>query len=173
VSRRDLDDTFDEVVNLTASKMKEYGFKRRGTILKKIVDGNAAIVEFQRSQGNTSETLSFTVNLAVVCGALLDPESLSLEKAKSYHGHFRVRIGELAPSHQDLWWEIKAGTDSKALSLEVSNLVCDEGVPYILRYLSDRDLIELWESGKSPGLTDGQRLRNLKELREMTRNITV
>lgn len=168
MSRKALDDAFDEVVILTASRAKEFGFKRRGMSLKKIRDSNVAIIEFQKSQSNTSETLSFTVNLAVVCGALLDPERLSLEKAKSYDGHFRVRIGALAPSHQNLWWEIKAGTDSKALALEVANLVCGEGIPYIERYLGDGDLVELWESGKSPGLTDGQRLRNLKELREKT-----
>jgi hypothetical protein len=169
--QKELDDAFDEVVSLTALRAKEFGFCRRGVSLKKILNDNAAIVEFQKSQSNSSETLLFTINLAVICGALLDPESLSLERAKSYDGHLRVRIGALTPSHQDLWWEIKAGTDSKALGAEVATLACDEGIPYIESYLSDLDLIKLWESGKSPGLTDGQRLRNLKELKEKTKSI--
>jgi hypothetical protein len=48
-----------------------------------------------------------------------------------------------------------------ALVNETSNLIPNEAVPYIERYLDTGELIALSESGISPGLTETQRVKFL------------
>jgi hypothetical protein len=71
----------------------------------------------------------------------------------------------LMPAHRDKWWEISESTAASALACEVSEVVANEGIPYVVRYLNVDELVALWESGKSPGLTKGQRLRCLEKLK--------
>ena len=163
--RRVLDEFIDRIVRTIAGRSESIGYERRRLMLKKTKHGNAAIIEFQRSQTSTSETVTFTVNLAVVCGALLDPEMLSIDEAKSIDGHLRVRIGTIMPQLQDMWWTISSGSDFGRIEADVVGAVCNFGIPYVEQHLSDAALIQLWDSGKAPGLTEVQRTRNLRELR--------
>jgi hypothetical protein len=75
------------------------------------------------------------------------------------------RIGILMPGRPDKWWEISEATPVDALASEVSGVIATEGAPYVLRYLNANDLVALWESGKSPGLTETQRVRYLEKLK--------
>jgi hypothetical protein len=162
-----LDSIFNGVVTMTAMRLSEFGFKRSGNTLRRILDESAAIVEFQRSGSNTDEMLSFTVNLAVVYGPLLDHDGVALKKARAIDGHLRQRIGGLLPTRQDKWWEIDAFTDVNSLAIEVSGLVSDVAVPYILQYVDPNELRALWETGQAPGLTEGARVRDLERLKHV------
>jgi hypothetical protein len=97
ISRAVLDAAFGQVVGTTAKKVDELGFHRQGSILRIVRQGNAGIIEFQKSTKNTSDKILFTVNLAVISGALLEPDQPSLEKARSADAHLRQRIGMLMP----------------------------------------------------------------------------
>jgi hypothetical protein len=162
MARAALDEAFGRIVEMTAAKVAQLGFARRGTVLRTLSQGNSGIIEFQKSIKNSGDKLLFTVNLAVIYGELLEPDQPTLEKARSLDGHLRQRIGMLLPSRPDKWWEITATTDVTALATEISNLVSNKAAPYIRRYLDTSELIALWESGKSPGLTETQRVRHLE-----------
>ena len=164
MARAVLDEIFNRIVTATADKVKTLGFVRRGALLRVVKDGNAGVIEFQKSSKSSSEVILFTVNLVVICGSLLDPEHGSVEKAKSYDAHLRQRIGMLMAGRPDKWWEIKGNTEAEALSVEVFDLILSEGAPYIMRYLDSDQLAALWKSGKSPGLTETQRVRFLEKL---------
>ena len=88
---------------------------------------------------------------------------LPLEKASPWAGHLRERIGWLTPERMDKWWDISEDTDVEALASEISGLVAEKGAPYLLQYADKDSLIALWESGRSPGLTETQRLRYLEK----------
>ena len=160
----DLDAAFKHVVETTAARLKPLGFKKSRATFRKLCDGNSGLIEFQRSLANTREKVSFTVNLAVVCGRLLDREYQSVERAGALHGHLRERIGTLLPAQTDTWWVIEAGTDVAALSLEVAGIIETIGAPYVERHIHTEDLIAAWKAGKSLGTGEFTRLRYLAEL---------
>lgn len=162
-----LDLAFSKVVGFTAHRLLQFGFKKSGSVFRLISGDNAALIEFQKSRHNTSQKLSFTVNVAVVCGLLLDPDALTVKKCRAIDGHLRTRIGTFLPDQQGKWWEIIHTTDEDSLSIEIAYIICDMVVPYLLRYIKTSELITLWESGQAPGLTENARIKKLEMLRNM------
>ncbi len=164
MSMLDLNSKFDVVISTTAARLKPLGYKRKRNTFRKLLDGNSGVLEFQRSMANSAESLSFTVNLAVVCGRLLEDYSPPLEKAGAVDGHMRARIGGLIVPRQDPWWVIEQGTDGEALAREVADTVEQMGAPYVERYLRSEDLIAAWKSGDPLGNNDFMRLQYLDRL---------
>ena len=160
----DLDAAFKQIVDTTAGRLKPLGFKKSRATFRKLCDGNSGLIEFQRSLANTREKVSFTVNLAVICGRLLDPEYQSVERAGALDGHLLERIGTLLPVRTDTWWVIEAETDVSALALEVAGIIETIGAPYVERYIHTEDLITAWKAGKSLGTGEFTRARYLAEL---------
>jgi hypothetical protein len=156
-----LQQAFAYVVSQAGAAAASQGYVRRGVTLRKVVDGNAAIINFQRSRWNSADGVSFTINLSVVCGLLLDPNRSSIKSAKEYEGHLRRRIGWFLPGQKDKWWEITSTTKIDVLSAEIADLVLQVAVPYLSRYLLTKDLVALWESGAAPGITEFQRQKYL------------
>ena len=155
---------YDRIVESCANKLGPLGFSRRGFILRKMANGNTAIIEFQRSTKSNQRETRFTINLGVICKDILDEGQPTPAQASSANAHLRQRIGVLLPGRPDKWWVIEPKTDVDALEAEVSNLIVEVAVPYLEPYLDSNALAELWASGKSPGLTEKQRLEYLTKL---------
>jgi len=154
----------EEVIQSVAVHLTPFGFARHGSVLRIEQQGNGGLLEFQRSTKSSRDGLLFTVNLGIVCGALLDSPSPALERARTIDAHIRQRIGMLLPGRPDKWWEITQSTDAGLLAKELSELIVRDAVPYIMGLLSTTAIIALWQSGQSPGLTGGQRARLLSRL---------
>jgi hypothetical protein len=164
MTRKPLVEVMEKVIRRAANSAEKSGFVRKGSVLRIFTNGNSGIIEFQKSVRNSGDRTLFTINLAVVCGALLEPEQPPLERARSFDAHLRQRIGMLLPGRPDKWWEITDATDADALAAEIGDLISNEGVPYVSRYLDVNEVIALWESGMSPGLTQTQRVKYLEKL---------
>jgi hypothetical protein len=160
-----LDKAFRHIVEESEKAVAALGFRRQGVTLKILRLENVGLIEFQKSAKSSDEQILFTINLAIICGRLLE-EGQSLERAKSMDAQLRQRIGGFLHGHPDKWWLVKAGTNIDALADEVANLLATEGAPYIVRYLDTTQLLALWESGKSPGITEIQRTRYLAKLKK-------
>lgn len=163
--RSALDAKFEAVISEIADQLKPHEFIRQGKSLRAIDDGNASIVEFQRSDRSSIQKIIFTVNAGVVCGKLLDAERTTIKKSAIEDAHLRTRLGALSEPAQDTWWEIDVTTDDRSLATELSQLLVKRVLPYLRQYMHNEALIALWESGKSPGLTAVQRSRYLSELK--------
>lgn len=157
---------FQELLHEVAIKLGPLGFVQEGLSFRKIVDENVAIVDFQRSDASSRDVLKFTVNLAVVCGSLLDADDRDLRGVDAMDGHLRQRLGVLLVDRKDKWWELGASTDVAHLAMEISGELVAKAVPYLDSHLRSDAMISLWESGKSPGLTAVQRARFLSQLKE-------
>ena len=68
------------------------------------------------------------------------------------------------PGRSDHWWEILDSGERGAIASEVSDVVATLGAPYVVNYIDFKNLIALWKSGESPGLTKVQCLRYLDRL---------
>lgn len=159
-----LDKAFDQVVGEVAGRLSALGFRRRGATLRVSGNDSVGLIEFQKSTKNSSERLLFTVNIALAYGALLGPDDPSLDKIRTPDAHLRMRIGMLMPDRPDKWWELKDGVEAHRLADEVADLIVTEAAPYVVRYLDRHELMLLWQSGQSPGLTETQRVRYLQQL---------
>lgn len=153
------------VISKIADELQPLGFERHGTMLKSVEDGNALLLDFQRSDTSTKERILFTINLGVVCGDLLDRERTSISKATILNAHLRTRLGALLDPPGEIWWAIDASTDNESLATELVHLLVRRAVPYLFQYKQTQALIALWETGKSPGLTASQRTQFLSELK--------
>jgi hypothetical protein len=162
----DLKTVFKNVVRTVATRLSVYGFAQRGFVLSKGRGSNVALIEFQLGSKTSKDLVVFTINLGIVCGELSD--GVVPRKASAMDAHLRERLGFLLPDRIDKWWEITEQTNAIALADELSNALEKSALPYLNEYLDSRMLIALWESGKSPGLTAGQRAQFLDQLKRAT-----
>lgn len=128
------------------------------------MDGNVAVIEFQKSSKSSADAILFTINVGIICGRLLEAERSLPKKVGIVDAHIRQRIGMLLSDRSDKWWAIEPRSDARSLAEEISRLIERDVVPYLDRYLDDKALVALWESGQSPGLTEIQRLKYLTRL---------
>jgi hypothetical protein len=152
-----VNELFDRVIRTTTARLQPLGFSQRGLVLRVMGQDTCGIVQFQRSTKSSKDRILFTINLGVVCGELLVNGCEGLRRARVSDAHVRQRIGSFLPRRPDRWWEITRSTDPDALALEISGLLVEEAVPFIQGLLSPGSIISLWESGQSPGITDGER----------------
>ncbi len=159
-----VEQSFKALLDGIGRDLKTHGFTKRGNAFQRVASGNSAIVEVQRSQSSTSGTIRFTINVGIVCGRLLDEYQPDVDKAGSMQAHLRMRIGALQPEPIDQWWDLDGATDIGILGTQLRPLL-DVATHFLLDHADDAQLVALWESGQSPGLTDGQRQRMLSELK--------
>jgi len=165
----DVETKFKQVLTATWSILKAAGYSKRGSRFRLARDNNIAMIDFQRSTENSAKTLKFTVNLVVISGEAMrrwDPEK-DLSKASIWDAHLQERIGVIV-ANEDRWWTITPYEPVSAIEAEISHIVEMHAIPFLERYARDTDLIALWRTGRSPGLTEGQRVRNLAFLEDAT-----
>jgi len=160
-------DVFSNLVKAIGESLMAIGYKRHGQLLKFLAGSNCGMIGFQRGMASSKDSILFTINLGVVCGALLDASIVPLEKAQITDAHLSTRIGLLLPERQDKWWEINHSTDFQSLSKEILDTVWTKAVPYVSQFVDSKALCSLWESGQSPGLTKLQRDRYLGKLKKI------
>jgi hypothetical protein len=159
----DLELKFAAAMDLIGEHLASLGFKRRRQSFRKHVGPNIMILEFQRSSTNNEGRLRFTLNLAIISAAVAACEDQDIRKLSASEGHLRERIGGLT-GEGDKWWLIDSGTDTDALTHEIAASIRSNVLPFLDSHSTDADLKTLWESGRSPGLTEKQRRRYLDAL---------
>jgi len=154
---------FKALLEGVGDHLKSLGFSRRGKAFRRKSSRNLALIEVQRSQSSTDTSIRFTFNIAVVCGRLLEEDGPDISKAGTAHAHLRKRIGEFLVEPDDKWWELDRTSDPALLLSDLTHLL-DLAAQFLADHVDDAKLTALWESGQSPGLTDVQRRRLLREL---------
>jgi len=165
MNKIDTEELFSELVKAVGEKLKPLGYSRRGQVFRIIANNNCGLISFQRSTSNRKDSISFTINLGIICGYLWDVTIPQLKDAQIVDAHLSLRIGLLLPEHRDKWWLINSLVNFEQLSGEIVDLVSSKVVPYVSNFLDTNSIYSLWESGSSPGLTEFQRVRFLSKLK--------
>ena len=159
---------FKELVAQIGDALKERAFTRYGPTFSQERGGNWGLIEFQRSQKTSADKIVFTVNLGVVSGRLARFFSVPLEKGGRPPGtsewHWRQRLGFLLPERQDQWWTVGDGSEVDLVCQTIREALLGLALPEIDKHLQDESLRDLWLTGRSPGLTNVQRLKSLAVL---------
>ncbi|SIM88184.1 DUF4304 domain-containing protein [Micromonospora cremea] len=96
-----------------------------------------ALLGFQSSRFNTSESLTFTVNLCAVSRLVWEsrrreqghlPEKPS---PRTFYGHFvwSCRLGHVMPVDKDVWWNLDEDAEAKGVASEVVAAISAYGLP--------------------------------------------
>lgn len=157
---------YKELIKEIGRLLKAKGFSRKGNCFYLQQGYNWGLLDFQKSRKSTADEVSFTINLAVCSGRLLEFFSQhSLGRKPSIGAcQWRERVGFLLPQRQDKWWIVRDIEPTGSLMDELKGCLVGVAIPAIEQHLSDEQLCDEWSSGRSPGLTDLQRLVNLSVL---------
>lgn len=160
---------YKELISDISSLMKAEGFLRKGNRFCYQLGNNWGLLDFQKSRDSTVDQVIFTINIGTCSGRLLEFFSPDLSKQKPTIAicHWRERIGFLLPLQQDKWWSIQTNDLIDPLTDQIRDLIVQNVIPSIKQYITDHQRCSKWLSGKSPGLTDIQRLLNLCVLLKM------
>lgn len=159
------DDAYRLLVARLTTALKPKGFAGRGGSFLLERGGNLLVVGLQKSQKTSRESISCTVNLGVASGRLLRFFSVPrVHRRVPSVCHWTERLGFLLPGSADRWWTLEAGTDPSPVIQDLEESLLSSGLPALEEVQPDGALKALWMSGRSPGLTDLQRLKYLSVL---------
>jgi hypothetical protein len=156
-------EAFIELLASIEAHLKQRGFARRGTVFFREQFGNLGLIVLQKSQKTDAEAVIFTINVGVVSSRLAlffsaPPKANHLPEPSEWH--WRQRLGFLLPEGQDKWWTLGPGSNVQQIGDEIQAAL-DLAVLEIEKHIKDESLRDLWLAGRSPGLTEVQRLKNL------------
>lgn len=144
--------------------LKALRYRKTASLFVRSLGEVIHLVEMQGSHYSTAGQAVFTVNVGVYVPRLVPADVRDTWKPRIPIAHWRERLGFLGPERRDMWWE---PTDMREATEAASDIVkrmqlCAQPV---LDGLADlKALTVLWESGRSAGITEKQRLRFLNEL---------
>ena len=152
------DARYETIISAAHSLLKPQGYTKAAARLRKGVDGNFAVVQFQKSAWSSGDCFKFTVNFAVVSSRLARENGEDAARIfDEARGHARARIGTFGAPPADIWWTINADDDVDRVIPEVMSLLVI-GADYFQSQASDQALARLWELENGPGAPPGAML---------------
>lgn len=151
------------VLVVLSAALKPRGFAKSGFTFRLRNLDTISIVSIQSSTSSASALAMVTVNLGVHVPALQDPQRPD-KNPSAWSVHWHQRIGHLLPQKSDVWWSIRSVQEGNTAAAEIVRCVEEFGLLALAEISTVAALQRLWESGRSPGLTAGQRARYLQQL---------
>jgi hypothetical protein len=140
--------------------LRPKGFRRKGSTFTRDKPDVVHILNLQSSTKSTQDLLVVTINVAVYSRALEEKGACD-GPAGVWTAHWSERIGCYTPLRQDVWWEICNADDCERAADDLVQLTMEKAIPQLDELATTEALVALWRSGRSPGLTKGQRDRYL------------
>lgn len=123
--------------------LKDRGFRKSRQTFWKDSDMILAVISFQKSQWNSNEVVSFTVNVGIASKRLM-PAHPAHRPPRVEACVVQERIGWLLPIREDLWWEIRSDTDIDRVADDVKAAIVRGVLPFIRRFPNDQALLSYW-----------------------------
>jgi hypothetical protein len=142
-----------------AATLKQHGFRKKGLAFSAQRPGVLLLVTLQSGSGSTRDLLKVTCNLGIWVERLAQHPAPSI-----WESHWRQRLGFFLPDPRDHWWECSSAESSARVGEEIAELLESKALPSMEGLASPKDLAVLWSSGRSPGLTENQRVDCLARL---------
>jgi hypothetical protein len=149
----------DRIRDGLISTLSNHGFNGRSSTFSREVGDVVHLLQLQSSQGNSSGSARFTLNVAVWVPALASDAKPSVADS-----HWNRRLGYLGPENSDLWWQANDFEMADDAAKDIAGRINSFAVPALDQLRSTEDLLALWRSGSSPGLTGVQADRMRRQL---------
>ncbi len=151
--------------------LKPMGFRKNGSTFSAETNDVVLFIQLQSSSKTTSTKLVATVNLGVFSQTLATREG-NTRKPNIWDAQWRMRIGFLRSLPRDKWWEISSEREAIKAGEELAKILELRALPQFSTISSTERLKHLWETGRSPGLTEYRRQEFLQLLNDAGRAIT-
>jgi hypothetical protein len=147
------------VVAPVAVALKRHGFRKKGFVFSAQRPGVLLLVTLQSGTNSAQDSLQITCNLGIWVEQLERNSSPTV-----WESHWRMRIGFYLPEPRDYWWECMSDKSAAIAGKEIASLLETIALPALESLASPQALFALWSSGRSPGLTEMQRVSYLARL---------
>jgi hypothetical protein len=132
--------------------LRPAGFRKRGSVFHRTRADVAHLVSLQSSVSSTADACRVTVNLAVWLPRLYPTRSADVWSAP-----WNQRLGFLMPEADDRWWQVDSDASADAASVQIRDGLSRLALPVFDSLSSEQALLDLWRSGKSPGIAAAHR----------------
>jgi len=144
--------------------LRPHGYQQSGGLFVRHLPDVTHLVEVQSSRDNTQAGAKFTVNVGVFVSSLESDSAAVPVKPSIARAHWRQRLGRISENQSDLWWHVDEPSKAESAASDICERVQVAALPALERLSSVSDLVRLWQSGASPGVTDFQRRQFLHNL---------
>jgi hypothetical protein len=143
----------------------EHGFRGRASTFTRQSADVFQLIQLQGSSANSDSEARFTINVAVWAPSLSSEPKASVENA-----HWRARLGTLGPERSDTWWHADDFAAADQAAIEIVGRIEEYAFPALQQLGNTSDLLKLWRTGSSPGLTALQADRFRRRLENLARD---
>lgn len=156
--------TAKQILSQTAREigagLDSQGYRRTGSLFVRRGEEVISLIELQPARGATAQELSFAVNFGVLAISLLDGE----EPAKPTYTdcHWGGRL--CGADGVEQWWTVRDTDLPSQRAQELLAVLNRDVLPVLHGMQTERALIELWQTRRSPLLVEAQRLLYLGRL---------
>ena len=137
--------------------LRQHGFVRKGNAFIRELEQVTHVIDTQSSTSTTRDRLNLTINTGVFSKRIGSLQQKPVHGISTPYCRWTKRIGEYLPQHDDKWWVVESEDAAHIVSSEIIDHLSSFVLPELNRLTHTNDLRDLWESGRSPGLTSGQR----------------
>jgi hypothetical protein len=144
----------DQVASQVHKALKPLSYHKQGLTFKKEAEsGVIQVINFQLSHYNFAKDCKYYVNLGVYVPEISETlygKSLSVDKVKEYHCHFRARLSEFVPENFlsvgiiDPKGDWKLSEDTVTLGQELTALLQKYGLPFLEERRSPETILQQW-----------------------------
>jgi len=134
--RSKVESIYERLLDEAQELLEGEGFIREVDSFRQFSNGLKRGLQFQRSQYETKNTISFTLNLGISSERLTSLLSES-QKTPVWNSHVVKRIGFLLPDKLDKWWIISADTQLLLLSTELKGVISLCALPFLRQFPDD------------------------------------
>ena len=146
------------------SLVGEHGFKRADASFRRPLPEVTQLVSFQKSRRSTKESVLFAVNLGVASKRILAEGGFDSGEPTVDRCHWHRRLPSCQDPTREGWWTVRDSSSCDDAAADILHALKAFGLPDLESLQSDAALRDMWLTGRSPGLTEVQRLVNLSIL---------
>lgn len=144
-----------EAARALASHLRPLGYRRSGLRFARQGEEVVSLIELQLKRGGTKDVISFVVNYGVLVPGLTGTGGGNV--APTYTDcHWGERLA--GADGTERWWTVRAGDHPQELAAELETELDRQVLTTLQSMQSEAALIALWQTGRSPGLVEAQRL---------------
>ena len=147
--------------------LKPLGFRKKDQCFSIEAGDTILFIQLQSSRKSTKDVLIATINLGIF-SLLVAANEGNTRAPNILDAHWRERIGRFMPGGLDKWWTIHNQSEADLCGAEITSILVNRALPHMRSLASEDGLKSLWESGKSPGVTEYQRKQFLQALTRET-----
>jgi Domain of unknown function (DUF4304) len=162
-----LGNAYNELIKSQSKLLINQGFKKKGFIFASKQECFWHVVGWQKSKESNNRIVKFTLNIGLHNLKLAEIEGNDPDMFPDIWAcHYLERVGVLMPVGKDCWWEISSEKLDATLDDEFAKLFNTVVFPFFERFNEANSLLDLWQTGVSPGQTDYARQRYISLLKQ-------